>query len=332
VNLSVAPVVLVSDGGVVSAAAYRPGQPVSAGELLTVFGVNLCSQTLLAGGFPLPTELGDCRVLIGGVPAPLIYASPAQINLVAPAALANLAGTSTVLTVFNGRLVSPSVRLNVARQSPGIFTVLGAGVGAGAITHADGSLVSRLLPVAPGETVLIYLTGLGPLSPPIPDGAPAPANPLSAATGAVRVLVNGREAAVLFAGASPGFAGLQVIAATMPSPLTRRFPEVIVEVEGTPSNRVSAGGPSLLAVTPSSARAGSEATLTFRGVNLPPSPGVYVGGEPIPAVRIPGDGETIRATVPARLVATPGPLSLRVFDTDAPAEHPSNPVVLTVTP
>lgn len=322
--------VAVSEGGVVNAASFLPAQPVAAGELVSLFGINLSAQTASAGSFPLPTDLGDTRVLVGGVAARLIYVSPGQINLVTPSALQSAAGSTTTLTVFNGRQASTAVRIAVARQAPGVFTALGNGAGAGAITHLDGSLVSRKAPLAAGEAFSVYLSGLGPLDQTLPDGAAAPAEPLARATSSVRLLVDGQEASVLFAGASPGFAGLQVVVATAPGTLPRRFPEIAVEVQGTRSNRVTAGGPSLFDLAPATVSPGADATLTLRGINLSPSSAIVVAGSTLSADFADGDLQTLRVTIPARLISSVGTLDLKVIDSEAPQEPSSNSLSLTV--
>jgi uncharacterized protein (TIGR03437 family) len=326
VLLTVAPPVVVHEGGIVNAASFAPNQAVTTGEIISLFGSNLASETAQAAGFPLPSELGGSRVLIGNVPARLLYVSPGQINLVTPSA------AGAALQVFNGPLAGRPVALPFASQSPGVFTLLGNGAGAGAITHADFSPVTRAAPLQAGEPLLIYLTGLGPLDPPVPDGAPAPSDPLSRAINPARVLVDGQEAEVLYAGAAPGFAGLQLVVANAPGSLARRFPEVTVEVGGMLSNRVTAGGPSLLDVSPASVRAGAEASLTLRGLNFPPGSGLQVAGQNLPAAVTGGPLQTLTVTVPAGLLSTPGPFPLAVVDTAAPAELPSNSVTLTVLP
>ena len=331
VAFTVNPTVRVRDGGVVSAAALAPGKPIAAGEMITIFGADLAPRAAWAAGFPLPAELADCRVLVGGVPARLFYVSPGQINLLVPSALAEQTGSTTTLTVYNGRQASPAVRVTVAQQAPGVFTLLGNGAGAGVLTHADGSLVSREAPVAPGETVVVYLTGIGPLDRVVTDGAPAPADPPARAGSQVRLLVGGQEATVLFAGATPGLAGLQQVVATLPATLFGRFPAMMVEVQGTPSNLFTAGGPSLLDVSPATVRAGAEATVALQGIHLSRSSAVRAAGVTLPAAFTDGDRQLLRVVLPARLLA-PGPLELSVIDPEAPAEAASNAVVLRVEP
>jgi hypothetical protein len=67
----------------------------------------------------------------------------------------------------------------IAATSPGVFSIDLSGAGDGAITHANGTLVNSASPA--GETVVVYLTGLGALKTPIMDGqAPSPQGPDSA--------------------------------------------------------------------------------------------------------------------------------------------------------
>jgi adhesin/invasin len=332
VRFSVSGTVAIQEGGVVNAASFAPGRPVAAGELVSIFGTNLAPQTASAQSFPLPTDLGNTRVLVAGVPARLIYVSPAQINLVTPSILEGMAGSSTVVTVFNGSRSSVPARVNVDRVSPGVFGLLGNGAGAGAVTHNDGRLVSRPAPALAGEAISVYLTGLGPLAPAVPDGEPAPADPLARAAAHVRLLVDGQPATVLYAGAAPGFSGLQVVVATMPGSLARRFPEMVVEVDGVSSNRFTAGGPALLDVSPAAVRTGADAAVVVRGINLPPSAALQIAGAEVRAVLEEGPLQTLRATIPAGTLGPSGVREIRVIDTEARGEPSSNPVLITVTP
>src|SRR5580704_17650515 len=80
-----AQVPVVSPGGVVSAASY--GSPVAPGEMVAIFGSDLATGKQSASG-SLPFTLGGTSVTLNGVPAPLAFVSPAQINAVVPSSLA----------------------------------------------------------------------------------------------------------------------------------------------------------------------------------------------------------------------------------------------------
>ena len=83
-DLTQSPTVWV--GAVVNSASFVAGTIVP-GELVTLFGAGIGPATPVAGQLvdgTLPTELGGVKVLVGGVPAPLLYVSSGQINAVVP--------------------------------------------------------------------------------------------------------------------------------------------------------------------------------------------------------------------------------------------------------
>ena len=99
----------VAEQGVVSALTNLAG-PIAPGSLLSIYGQNL-ARTAQAASLPLPTTLGGVSVLINGFAAPLLYVSPAQLNVQAPWELTP--GTALVTVMLDG---SPgnSVRVEVA--------------------------------------------------------------------------------------------------------------------------------------------------------------------------------------------------------------------------
>jgi hypothetical protein len=74
-----------------------------------------------------------------------------------------------------------------------------------AVTHSnDFSLVSASKPVAAGEIVSLFATGLGPTRPGLDPGQPFPPSPLAVVNSPVEVMVNGKPAEVLAAVGYPG--------------------------------------------------------------------------------------------------------------------------------
>jgi uncharacterized protein (TIGR03437 family) len=73
------------------------------------------------------------------------------------------------------------------------------------VTHlTDSSLVTGYNPATAGETLRLFVTGLGPTKPGIDPGQPFPANPLAIVNSLVEVTVNGKSATVLAAAGLPG--------------------------------------------------------------------------------------------------------------------------------
>ena len=114
-------------GAVVNAASQREGA-VAPGEIVTIFGVEVgplarygaATDSTGHGSSPL----GGARVLFDGVPAPLYYAGPSQLNAVVPA---SLAGPLTRVAVEYAGLRSEDWTIPVARSAPAIFTLSGTG-------------------------------------------------------------------------------------------------------------------------------------------------------------------------------------------------------------
>jgi uncharacterized protein (TIGR03437 family) len=209
--------------GVVNAASFAPFTAgVSPREYLTLFGTALAAAPVAAPSLPFPTTLGNVKVLIDNVAAPLSYVSPTQINLLVPAAIPETAGSIVQIQVVKGASISNTVTDFVYPSTAGVFSDSSNGLGyAAALHNADFSLVTSSNPAQPGETVDIFVTGLGDVFPSPADGAagPSPPSQLSTTTVTPTVEIGGTAATVLFSGLAPGLAGYQ-IDLTVPSGLT----------------------------------------------------------------------------------------------------------------
>lgn len=207
--------VFLNPAGIVNGASFAPNtNPIAPGEFISLFGTNLASQTIVAGALPFPETLSGVQVTINGTPAPIYFVSPGQISAVVPYSL-NLANRAKVQVINNG-VSSNIVEMEPTVTSPGIFSLPPGGSGTGAILRQDFSVVSSSNPAKKGETIQIFLTGLGTVKPAIPAGAAAPSNPLSKVENDVFVFIGGKLAPVLYSGLAPGLAGLYQINATIP--------------------------------------------------------------------------------------------------------------------
>jgi uncharacterized protein (TIGR03437 family) len=192
--------------------------------LLTLYGSNLAPHPLtVASQVPLPTTLDGVQVMVNGVAAPIYYTTPGQISAIVPYA----ANTSVVeIQVVNNSAASNVVTNFSGLTAPGVLTQSQNGFGYGDIEHADGSLVTPSHPAQAGETVAVYLTGLGAVYPAIADGSAGPAGPLSQTTNTIAAYIDSTSAAnslaatVTFAGLAPELAGLYQVNLTIPSGAT----------------------------------------------------------------------------------------------------------------
>ncbi|MBI2815776.1 MAG: IPT/TIG domain-containing protein [Acidobacteria bacterium] len=232
---------VINADGVVNGASFSPGvSPVAPGSIISLFGINVVPTIASADSVPLPTELLNTTVMIGGVPAPLFYAAPTfspggQINAQTPEEVLGL-NTVAVTLVSNG-ITGSTVLLSVAAQSPGVFSTASDGKGAGAVLNQDGTLNSISNPEHIGSTLQIYATGLGGSD--VPTGSAALSSPLSLLPPPV-VTIDGVSAPVTFTGRAPGFVGLDQINVTIPAGVSTGRPVALVlTASGNTSNTVT---------------------------------------------------------------------------------------------
>jgi uncharacterized protein (TIGR03437 family) len=213
--------VFLNPQAVVSAASFAPaGNPISPGEFIALFGSGLARSTQTATP-PYPNSLNGVTVQINNRPAPIYFVSAGQINCLVPYATQ---GPTATVVVQNGAS-SNTVTVPVAATAPSVYSMNQTGAGAGAILHADYTLVSTARPAAAGETVLLYLTGMGAVNPAVGDGTAGGSSPLSNTTvplSEIAVLVGGQPGRVVYSGLAPGFPGLYQINVTLPSFLSAK--------------------------------------------------------------------------------------------------------------
>jgi uncharacterized protein (TIGR03437 family) len=159
----------INPNGFVNAATGRNASsiPVTArGTIVSIYGNNLAGVTLTANGFPLPRDLGGVQVMLGSIPAPLLFVSPNQINAQVPFELLDV--SSVDLVVQNGNENSAALQVTLLAQDPGIFVAIKSGLP-----------VSPANPVFAGDSITILGAGLGAVLPPVLSGEPGPSNPLA---------------------------------------------------------------------------------------------------------------------------------------------------------
>ncbi len=206
---------------VVNGASFLGGG-VAGGELITIFGDSIgasppVAATPSASGFG--ASLGGISVDFDGKPAPLLYVSSTQVNAVVPFALA---GPSTTMTLHAPGGASYAVKLAVNATSAALFSQGSSGRGQGAILNAPNfSRNSPSNPAARGSSVSLFLTGAGPYTPALADGALAPVLHTPLVELPISVTIGGVAATVTYQGAAPGLvAGLTQVNVTVPESVT----------------------------------------------------------------------------------------------------------------
>lgn len=208
--------VFLNPQGILNAASFAPpGYPISPGGFVTLFGTGFGTQTTKATAFPFPQNLGGIQVSFNGTPAPVYAVSPTQISAVVPYSATG--SSATVVVTVNGTK-SNAVTVPMSPTAPGVFSIPNNGLGDGAILHADYSVVSQANPAVAGETVQVFLTGLGAVNPSVQDGAAAPGKaPFASVIAPVAVYIGGLPATVIqFKGLAPGLAALYQLNVQIP--------------------------------------------------------------------------------------------------------------------
>ena len=186
--------------------------------LMAVFGTQLANTTQAASGLPLTTSLAGVSATVNGWPAPLLYVSPAQINLQVP--YETSAGVATLGINNNGQI--GGYLFNVAPSAPGI--------------------VNTVLTTKPGAYATFYVTGYGDVNQSIPDGvAVAKGTPVASLPLGLLPLsatIGGQTALVQFAGITPGVVGLMQINLVVPQVAPGTQP-VVVTIGGVQSPPVN---------------------------------------------------------------------------------------------
>jgi uncharacterized protein (TIGR03437 family) len=194
--------------------AADSSKAVAPGGLISIYGENL-SAVQMAATTPVGTQLGDACLGVNGLPIPLLYVSPGQINAQLPF---GISGNAT-LTIHAQGGTSNNYQFSVQPTAPSVFLNGSAGPQTGlaaVVRDSNGQLVTPTNPVHPKDVLTIYLTGMGQTSPAVGTGQPAPANPLALAAVQPVVTLGGAALTVGYAGMTPGEIGVYQIVATVP--------------------------------------------------------------------------------------------------------------------
>jgi uncharacterized protein (TIGR03437 family) len=185
--------------------------------ILSVYGNQLGTFAQSAGTLPLPEYLAGFSATINGVPAPLFYVSATQVNLQIP--YETRTGRATL--VVGNPYQNVSATFQVAASGPGIFSA------------ADGT-ISPSNSGSPGQTMTLFITGDGQVTPSLATGAtPSPRTQLALLPKprlAVTVTVGGAPATVQFIGIPNGLVGVTQVNYTIPAGAAPGVQPVVVTV------------------------------------------------------------------------------------------------------
>ncbi|HCC55781.1 MAG TPA: hypothetical protein DEQ47_00680, partial [Solibacterales bacterium] len=171
----------ISPGGTVNGASFASG-PVAAGSLVSIFGTQFAAALAAAESVPLSVSLAGTSVTFNNVPAPLDFVSPGQINAQVPFNVLPDGGSGSINVVVTRNGVSSAPDQVVINQfGPGVFAANTHAIAIIATNPSDpryatlaappGSIPGLTTnPAVPGDVLIIYATGLGPVNPPVQSG------------------------------------------------------------------------------------------------------------------------------------------------------------------
>jgi len=193
---------------------------VAPGGLISVYGSQMSATNIATSQIPLPTALGESCLIVNGSPIPLLFVSAQQVNAQLPF---NAAGNVT-MSIHTPAGISNNFNFIVNSTAPAIFLTGTAGPQSELATvfrAANGQLVTPTNPLHAGDTVVIYLTGLGATSPTVAAGQETPISVLASATDTPLLTLGSSPLTLLYAGLVPGsISGLYQINATVPGKVT----------------------------------------------------------------------------------------------------------------
>ena len=171
----------------------------------------------------LPRQLAGVEVLVNGSPAPILYASASQINFQVPFEIAGTIETQLAVR-FNGN-IGNTIPLRVTATAPNLYN---------GSFHADGTAISSTNPAKAGETVILFATGQGIVSPAIGTGEIAAGTDYKPEA-SVRVQLASQDLIIHYAGLAPGTAGVMQLNVQLPPAIATGNWPVVLAIAGAAS-------------------------------------------------------------------------------------------------
>ncbi len=247
----------IDPSGVLTVSAFGGFASASPGSWIEIHGSNLARSTRAWAtadfqGSQAPTSLDGTQVLIGGQAAFLSYVSPDQINAQIPSGVG--LGSQEIRVITAGIASAPrSIDLNQVQPgllAPASFKLAGkqyteallAGGNTVALPSSAGAAAAQgsmpgnsARPARPGETMILYGVGFGPVSPNIAAGDVVQTeNQLRLP---FQILFGGTPATVSYAGLAPGTVGLYQFNVVVPETAAGDAVPITFVVNGNPGQQ-----------------------------------------------------------------------------------------------
>jgi len=215
----------------ISAGSFGGFKSIAPATWIEIYGYNLATNPPArewAGtdfnGTAAPTALGGTTVTVGGEKAFIDYVSPGQVNAQVPSTVAT-GSQPVVVTTAGGSSTAYNVQVNSIEPgllAPPVFDVGGiqyiVALFPDGITYVLPPGITNAVPTRrakPGDTILFYGVGFGPVMPDIPAGQIAEVS--SSLQSSLKIFFAGTPARVSYYGLTPTFVGLYQFNVVVPS-------------------------------------------------------------------------------------------------------------------
>jgi uncharacterized protein (TIGR03437 family) len=242
----------ISANGVVSAGAFGAFPSVAPGSWMEIFGSNLSTTTRGwqgsdFNGTKAPTSLEGVKVTIGGKDAFIDYVSSGQVNAQVPS---DTPTGSQQMTVTTSGGTSSAYNINVNALQPGLLAIPSFNIGGKQYVVAQFADQSFVLPpnsisgtttrqAKPGETIVIYGVGFGPVKD--SGGQDIPAGTVVTAANQLAnpftMSIGGTNATLSYAGLAPNFVGLYQFNVVVPNIANNDLAPLTFTLNGTPGSQ-----------------------------------------------------------------------------------------------
>jgi len=223
----------VTPGSIANPAPVFANSSIAQGAMFVVKGNGLGPKTVaIASAFPLQTSLAGTSIQIvsGGktVDAIIYYTQAEQVAAILPSATPP--GTGSLKLSYNGSTYT--LPITVTQSNVAMYTVGQVGAGDAVVTLADNSLILPNNAPNPGDTVVFWADGLGPVS--FDETVPAQAGDMTSVP--LEVFIGGQAAKVLYRGRNPCCVSLDQINIQIPQGVSGCVVSVIMRIGALVSN------------------------------------------------------------------------------------------------
>ena len=244
----VTPSLAIASGGLITASAFGGFASAAPGSYIEIYGTNIgatpargwADSDFRAGN--APTVLDGVSVTIGGAPSYVNYVSPGQVNVQVSTAVAE--GMANVVVTNKGQSTLP-VQILIKAQAPGVLAPASFKTSSGAqfvaALRPDGSFVTNGqiagLPERrgqPGETLIFYGTGFGPLKESAVSLGGRVAQGITNVAAKVEFKFGDKLGRINYGGLAPGLVGVYQFNVVVPEDVGSGDLPLAITVDGAP--------------------------------------------------------------------------------------------------